>query len=109
MSLCLWVTQQENQILEQVVALLHEEQVDVARGLTSGRFRREDSIRLRHRHRQITQIVLTWLQHRQTFERSPTFRRPGLIADIRGGSQAVDSVFAANGRAAVLGEVVQVL
>ena len=86
MLLCLWVTQQENQILEQVVALLHEEQADVARGLTSGRFRREDSIRLRHRHRQITQIVLTWLQHRQTFERSPTFRRPGLVADIRGSS-----------------------
>ena len=109
MPLCLWVTQQQEQILQQVALLLHEEQADLARGLTTGRFDREDSIRLRRRHRRITSVVLTWLQHRQGFERSSAFARPALVADIRNGSQSVDTVYEANGRASVLGEVVQVL
>ena len=37
MFLCSCV-QEENQILQQVATWIHEEQVDLARGLTTGRF-----------------------------------------------------------------------
>ena len=81
MFLCSCVQQEEKEILQQVATWIHEEQVDLARGLTSGRFDREDSIRVRRRHRRITGVVLAWLTHRQSFERSPNFARSRLIAD----------------------------
>lgn len=108
MFLCSGV-QEENQILQQVATWIHEEQVDLARGLTTGRFDREDSIRVRRRHRRITGVVLAWLTHRQSFERSPNFARSRLIAEIRRRSQEVDTVVDANELASAYGEVVQAL